>query len=243
MSDFLISRQRSIIPALDCPPERGVVIVRGTQEVEAVSAFKLGSWAGTNLVGIRHYVDRLRPYLNGRKLIYDHQKAGCDIPDMAEFLGGLKEAGVDGLIIFPMAGPVTQEAWTRSSVAAGLHVFGGGEMTHQGFLVKDGGYIADDAPERMYRFFVQLGVGEFIVPGNKPDSVSAYRQIIQDELEKQGHGDETFMVAAPGFITQKGSISETGLVAGDWWSAIVGRAFVNAEDVAVAAREMASQIG
>ena len=241
--NFLVSEPRSIVPGLDCRPDRGAEIARGVQGVTAVHAFKLGSWKGTLRPGLDAYVQAVGPYLNGRKLIYDHQKAGTDIPDLEDALPDLVDAGVHAVIFFPFGGAETLERWTRSAVDAGLSVIVGGHMTQKRFLWSEGGFIHDEAPERIYRTAVQLGVREFVVPGNKPEFVDKYKGIIEDELRQLGAEEEEFGLYAPGFIKQGGDISETGRVAGKRWHAIVASILVNALNVEAAARELASQIG
>ena len=153
-------------------------------------------------------------------VIYDHQKAGNDIPDMGkQFAEVLKKSGVDVAILFPFAGPATQEAWTKSCFNAGLQVLTGGVMTHSRFLVSEGGYIADESVERIYRLACKLGVKGFVVPGNKINWVNKIRSVLVEEL-----GENNFVLYAPGFITQKGDISECGQAAGNEWHAIVGSA-------------------
>ncbi len=47
-----------------------------------------------------------------KPIIYDHQKAGTDIPDTGRnFARVVKKAGVDTVIFFPQAGPETARAW------------------------------------------------------------------------------------------------------------------------------------
>ena len=240
---FLIDLPRSIIPALDCPPERGAEIVLGTQRVGSVRAFKLGAWKGTLRSGLDAYVQDLGPYLGGRLLIYDHQKGATDIPDLEDALSDLVEAGVHAVIFFPFGGAETLERWTQSAIDAGLAVIVGGHMTQKRFLWSEGGFIHDEAPERIYRLAVGLGVREFVVPGNKPEFVRKYRDIILSELAEQGHHDDEFALYAPGFVAQGGMISEAGQAAGERWHAIVGRALLTAPNVEAAAFELASQIG
>mgnify|MGYP001566302538 FL=1 len=113
-------------------------------------------------------------------------------------------------------------------------------MTQQGFLESDGGFIADSAPERIYRIAIACGVTDFVVPGNKPESVLKYRNLFESEL-----GAGNFTLYAPGFISQGGNISETGKVAGDSWHAIVGSALYNQkgrENIRKVATELTSQI-
>ena len=100
-----------------------------------------------------------------------------------------------------------------------MNVLIGGIMTHAKFLVSEGGYIADDAPERIFRLACKLGVRHFVVPGNRINWVRYLKTVLYDEL-----GEGNFVLYAPGFITQKGDISECGQVAGKEWHAIVGSA-------------------
>ncbi len=161
------------------------------------------------------------------RIIYDHQKAGNDIPDLgAKFASALVRAGVDAAILFPFSGPATQSAWIKACQDAGLTVLVGGHMTHAEFLQHEGGYIADDAPAKIYELAVNLGVRDFVVPGNKTESVLVYRELLKALL-----GDDEFTLYAPGFITQGGDISAAGKVAGDRWHAIVGSALYNQEGV------------
>jgi orotidine-5'-phosphate decarboxylase len=92
-------------------------------------------------------------------------------------------------------------------------------MTHPKFLVSEGGYVADEAVERIYRLACENGVNHFVVPGTKINWVKKIRQILEEKL-----GKGNFVLYAPGFISQGGDISECGQAAGDEWHAIVGSA-------------------
>jgi len=174
----------------------------------------------------------------GVPIIYDHQKAGNDIPDMGKgFAEDLKDAGVTAVILFPFTGPTTQEVWTKACLGVGLQVLTGGMMTHPKFLVSEGGYIADKSVERIFRLACQLGVQHFVVPGNKLDWVKRIRGWLIKEL-----GEGNFVLYAPGFITQKGDISECGRIAGKEWHAIVGSAIYEAKDMREAAIAITRQI-
>jgi orotidine-5'-phosphate decarboxylase len=101
----------------------------------------------------------------------------------------------------------------------------GGVMTHKQFLVSEGGYISDDAPERIFRQAAQEGVRHFVVPGTKIEWVRTLRGFLVEEL-----GEGNFVLYAPGFLTQGGSISECGQAAGDEWHAIVGSAIYGKDE-------------
>lgn len=205
--------------------------------VEGLSAFKIGFRMGFQ--GLEKAVDIVKETCgDSTVVIYDHQKAGNDIPEMGQgFAHDLKSAGVDIAILFPFAGPRTQAVWTENCQNAGLQVMTGGIMTHPEFLVSEGGYIADDAPERIYRLAAKLGVTHFVVPGNKPEWVRRIRGWLVELL-----GEGNFTLSAPGFITQGGSLSECGSVAGNLWHAIVGSAIYNSPNPRGVATKLTSQI-
>jgi len=153
------------------------------------------------------------------------------------FAEDLKKAGVSAVILFPFAGPETQTVWTKACFEAGLQVLTGGIMTHPKFLVSEGGYIADEAPERIFRLACELGVNHFVVPGNKLDWVRKLRNVLIEVL-----GEGNYALLAPGFIAQNGDISECGAVAGDNWHAIVGSGIYKAENIREAATMITKQI-
>ncbi|MBU4374326.1 MAG: hypothetical protein KJ714_07815 [Euryarchaeota archaeon] len=101
----------------------------------------------------------------------------------------LKDAGVNIVIIFPQAGPETLKATiigsddpklkdtVKGCFNLGLTPIVGGEMTHSQYIVNDGGYLTNDAPERMYLDAAKLGVEYFVVPGTKTDKMKKYCSI------------------------------------------------------------------
>lgn len=233
----LVALRRSVIPACDVPDlELFEKLVRETSEVPGIGAYKIGFELGTPY-GMIETVKRAREHTN-LPIIYDHQKAGNDIPDVgSKFAKALKKSGVDAAILFPFSSPVTQRRWTEACQEADLAVIVGGEMTHEQFLESEGGYIANSAPERIYSLAMEMGVRDFVVPGNKVTSVEKYRKMFEGTL-----GEGNFTLYAPGFIKQKGVISDTGKVAGEDWHAIVGTALYTAPDIKQAAYELVSQI-
>jgi orotidine-5'-phosphate decarboxylase len=233
----IIEEDKSVIVAADISSfgelKKLAQEVRG---VPGISAFKIGFRLAFK--GVATVVGIIKSEFGNNPVIYDHQKAGNDIPKMGQgFAEDLKAAGVDAVILFPFTGPKTQEMWTKACFEVGLNVMTGGIMTHEQFLVSEGGYISDNAPERIYRNACQLGVEHFIVPGNKLDWVKKIRGWLIKEL-----GEGNFTLSAPGFITQKGIISECGLVAGPYWHAIVGSGIYGAKNIREAAIAVTRQI-
>ncbi len=229
----LIKGDRTFIPACDVPLERFEELVKATHDMRKIGGYKIPAAAGRK--GWERWVEVARNYTN-KPLIYDHQKGGTDIPDTAHhFMHELKKAGFDAVILFPMAGPRTQVAWTGEAIQNDLTVLIGGEMTHEKYKRSEGGYIDDDALEEIYLRAAKQGVRHFVVPGNKTERIKFYKELIENKV-----ADPVFF--SPGFVLQGGKISDTAATAGDKWHAIVGREIYNAADIRKAAEELAQQL-
>jgi len=152
-------------------------LVRGTSSVSGVVGYKLGFILGLNY-GLKNAVDAVRE-ISDLPVIYDHQKAGTDIPEMGSaFAETMRRAGVNSAIIFPQAGPKTQEAFVNALLQHGVVPMVGGDMTHDGYLQKNGGYISDNSPERMYENGAKAGAEFFVAPGNKPGALQKYAAML-----------------------------------------------------------------
>jgi orotidine-5'-phosphate decarboxylase len=253
---MIINQDRSIIPACDVTLERFWQIVKATADIEKVGAYKVGiSFLD---VGLKSVVEIARQY-SDKPVIYDHQKAGTDIPDTPDaFMESMTRAGIDAVILFPQAGPATQYEWTLSAKDHGLGVIVGGEMTHPRYLHGDSsegkkknyseifedlgmspdtsGYLGKDAPDTIYEIAARMGVSDFVVPGNKPDRISHYKSLI----EKCGTEKPVFY--SPGLVAQGGKISDGAKAAGDRFHAIVGRGIYNADDIRKAAEDLTKEL-
>ncbi len=150
--------------------------------VDGILGYKIGFLLGLEH-GLPNVVRKIRDYTN-KTIIYDHQKASTDIPEMGvPFASLMLRADVDGAIIFPESGPVTEEAFVKALKevgGSGVVPLVGGEMTHKGYLAKEGGFIRDDAPQKMYLIGAQHGAQHFIVPGNRPDSIRTYVELLAE---------------------------------------------------------------
>ncbi len=225
----IIKLNRSIIPSCDFQSlEKLRRLIKETSDIEGLGAYKIGF----ELVlenGLNAVIEEIRRYTE-LPVIYDHQKAGTDIPEMGyRFIKSCN--GVSAVILFPFAGISTETEWINSAKEHDMPVIIGGEMTHRGFLLSDGGFIDDNSPARIYEKAVELGVADFVVPGNKPDKIKFYREIIESECKKP-------VYYSPGFIEQGGSISESAKSAGERWHAIVGRAIYQQSDMHKAVKEI-----
>lgn len=229
----IIKLNKSVIPACDVSSLEALEkLVKQTSEVKGIGGYKIGF----ELVipfGIKKVVETIRNH-SDLPIIYDHQKAGTDIPDMGEKFMKACE-GVDAVIIFPQAGPETERKWIESAKNQGLGVIVGGEMTHPKFLENDGGFILNNAPKTIYEIAVSLGVTNFVVPGNKPGKIIEYKQFLESKGVKP-------VFYSPGLITQGGDLTESARAAGNSWHAIIGRALYQSENIRSKADELVSKI-
>lgn len=235
MAEILIPRDKSVIVAADVNGDQLSPLVQATCRVDGIGGYKVGLVLGLGL-SLPETVKRVREYTD-LPVIYDHQKAGNDIPAMgSEFAEVCRRSGVDAVILFPFASRITEIDWIRAAQDKGLHVLVGGHMTQPEFLDSEGGFIATGAPDRIYITAAENGVRDFVVPGNKVEYVQHYYKLLKSIL------GTSFRLYAPGFITQKGEISEFAEVAGKKWHAIVGSAIYKAADIHAAAEQMTAQI-
>lgn len=235
LKNATIKIPKSIVPSCDFESIKGFErLVKETHDIEGIGAYKIGFELGLKY-GLPKVVEVCKKYTK-KPIIYDHQKAGTDVPFTGEkFAKVCREAGVDAVILFPQAGPDTERDWIRFAQKEGLKVIVGGEMTHKGYLSSEGGFLKDSAPEEMYKVAMQNGVFEFVVPGNKPEKISHYKKLFES------HGIKPVLYS-PGLVAQGGDITDSAKAAGDYWHAIVGRGLYEAQDIRKAALELTSRL-
>lgn len=217
MRNLLIKDSRSLIVAADVATlEECEELAASVANIPGIGGFKIGFELGLGF-GLPRVIDAIYDgYRADTKIIYDHQKAGNDIPDMGtKFARVVKESGCDSAILFPFAGPVTEDRWIKACQDAGLHVMVGSVMTHEKFLASEGGSISDTAAFGIMELACACGVRDFVVPGTKPEWVRNLRRAIEK-------GTSDFDLYAPGFVTQGGDLTECGKLAGKRFHAIVG---------------------
>lgn len=232
----LINREKSIIVAADVESDRLANLVKATSGVEGIGGYKIGLVLALTK-GLPQVVNTVREQ-SELPIIYDHQKAGNDIPEMGgPFAKTCRQAGVNAVILFPFGGGKTTPDWIKACQDQGLDVLVGAHMTQPKFLWDEGGVIHSGGPQRIFEMSAQSGVTDFVLPGNKVEYVQRYRALLDETI-----GEEKLELYAPGFIKQGGEISEMAKVAGKRWHAIVGSAIYNSEDITAAAEEMTKQI-
>jgi orotidine-5'-phosphate decarboxylase len=211
-------------------------IARLSLKVDEIVGFKIGFtlWLRHGLTKVTQSLKNINPL----PVIYDHQKAGSDIPQMGRvFAETCKDGGVDAVIFFPQAGPKTLIAFVEGAFNTNMIPIIGGVMTHQAYLKSEGGFIADESVEKIYQMGIELGVKNFVLPGTKPDIIN---KIAQGVL---GGSLKPLTLMMPGFGTQGGSIKEAfEAAAGHYVFPIVGSAIYKASSPEAVALEMAQEL-
>lgn len=254
----IINIDRSVLPACDVPFGMIREIIAETHSLDKVGGYKYG--VACLHIGLNEVVKQHKEFTD-KPSIYDHQKAGTDIHESTpeRFMDAMVYAGIDAVILFPLAGPVTQYEWIRAAQERELGVIVGGMMTHPRFLETDcsnskkkdyteifeelgyvnghlRGYIRKDAPTEMYRLAAAMGVTDYVVPGNKPAALRKYKEVIMDNKISKP------VFYAPGLVAQGGDITEGAKAAGERFHAIVGRGIYAEADKKKAALELTSKL-
>jgi len=229
----IIEQDRSVIPACDVYSlEELEKLVDATCSVKGIGAYKVGFG-----LGLRYGLPKICRTIKEKcdlPIIYDHQKAATDIPDTGDLFARVcKDAGVDAVILFPQAGPITEASWIDACMKKGLGVIVGGEMTHPGYKMSEGGWIDDEGITRIYEIAKGEGIRDYIVPGNKPDRIRFYADLLNDCNP---------IFYSPGLVAQGGKITDSAKAAGDKWHAIVGRGIYQAKDMKAAAKELTKEL-
>ena len=230
----LIPSHRSLIVSCDQSGDSYLDVIRDTADVAAVGGYKIGAVPALTW-GLPHAVERARCFTD-KPLIYDHQKAGADIPDTAAaFCAAVAAGGLDAVIVMPHSGPATQRALIKAARQNSLYPIAGGYMTHSDFLCSAGGYLADDTPERAFNEAAGQGVEAFVVPATRPHFVA----LLDRQLEALGVKPCYY---SPGFLTQGGDSNALAAAPHRDWHAIVGRYIHQAKDYQKAAEKAAEAL-
>jgi orotidine-5'-phosphate decarboxylase len=235
LHDFRPATTHGIIVALDLESmDAQKRVVERTTRVEGVAGYKLGLTA-TLRMGLAQAVRELRQ-VTALPLLYDHQKAGADVPDMAgKFSAVCAEAGVTGLILFPLAGPRAVCEFVGQALKRRMVPIVGGELPFPDYNAAGGGYVVDGALEMIFRAAIKIGADHFVVPGNTAEKVRYHAAWLAREIE-------TPTLVIPGIGPLGGSIEDTFSAApGCRAYAVVGRAVYDAPDTGEAARRLGAQ--
>ena len=224
-----------VIPACDVATiEEFKTLIARTCSIDGIVGYKVGC-----TLALSHGLPELTKIvadLTDLPLIYDHQKAGTDIPQMGDkFAMICSKAGVNAVIIFPMAGPETEKAFIEALFKRGVVPWVGGVMTHAKYLSGEGGFIGDDAPGEMYKIGAECGVEYFVVPGNKPDIIRDCNTLISESVK-----EPKFCMLGIG--TQGGEIQKAfEAVKGKDAYAIIGSAIYKSKNIERTARRFCEE--
>ena len=235
-TELLGERRSGIILAADVV---SIVALRSLVEVAdgipEVVAVKIGFSLGLRF-GLPDVVKTIKA-ASRLAVIYDHQKAGTDIPQTGGlFADTCRDAGVDGVIFFPQSGPKTLAGFVTAALERKLIPIVGLVMTHPAYLQSEGGYIVDAAPELMAKSAIALGVTQFVLPGTKPDVVARFSLGSLAEVGNAG-------IMMPGIGSQGGSLTTAFKAAQPHRPfAIIGSAIYAAKDPKQALTNFAMEV-
>jgi orotidine-5'-phosphate decarboxylase len=207
-------------------------ILEKTADLDHVIGYKIGASLAI-CYGLGELVRIVRSYCPTKEIIYDHQKAGTDIPDIAlKFMCSVKTAGVDSVILFPVMGPNTRKAWIEAAHFWKLKPIVGGLMTHRGYEASDGGHISFIMDIYRNACSEEEGVSNFVVPASKTQG-----GIIMEVLEEIAPKLTAFYM--PGLVSPKSKIIAltTYLPKRAPAIPIIGRSIYTAKDIKSATLE------
>lgn len=174
VTDWLISQRCGVMPALDVDSFDDMLqLVAQTCEIPGVVGYKLGL-TGVLPRGLAAAVKGIRERTS-LPIIYDHQKAGPDMPDMATKFSALsRAAGVVGLVLFPVAGPTAVRSFTASAIENSLVPLVGGHIPVPDYCLSGDGFLRDDVLGQIIEIAAQTGARGFILPSNLPEQISRH---------------------------------------------------------------------
>lgn len=226
-----------LVPALDVDSVDAMLrLVEKTTNVPGVAGYKLGL-TGTLPIGLPAAVRALRD-ITDLPIIYDHQKAGPDMPDMAEKFAKLcKKAGADALILFPVAGPQAVRSFVGESIRQKLVPVVGGHIPVPDYCKSGGGFLIDNVLERIMAVASDAGARHFVVPANDPKAIRRHVGWMTKTV-----GDATIFLT--GFGKLGGDVATAFQAARDCpvKFAIVGRAVSTSKSPKDAARRFVDEM-
>lgn len=232
-----IPARLGVVPALDLDTLDDLRrVVEATCAVPGVIEYKLGLTTVLH-VGLFESVKAIRE-ITDLPILYDHQKAGADMPDSAKsFVKICSRAGLKGLILFPVAGPTAVRQFVGHTLEAGLVAIVGGEIPVPDYLESGGGYFTIDTLDRIMAVATKMGARYFVFPANDPRAIRRRSQWLLQNIR-------TPVLFLTGIGPLGGSIRESFAAAEGVPSrlAVIGRRICAAPDPAEAARRLVDEV-
>jgi len=202
----IISRRRSIVPALDVSSEVEKM-VKATKGIRKVGAYVVGS-GPVYKNGLSKTCETIKSHVDDKPIIVKFPE--IDSPNLGKsFAKTLKDAGADAVILLPYTNVEFQTEWTSIIKDQGLEVIVGGETSHCGY----------SRGIEVYGHAAFQGVTNFLIPSKsgKSDKVREYKDLIKKLSDKK---DLTFYTQ--GSITEEDIPELTKAVGNHRFHLIVG---------------------
>lgn len=174
------------------------LLVKETHEIPGVLGYKIGANLAI-LYGLKYISSIIYQHTGSKMLMYDHQKAGIDLPHVGEkFMWSVRRAGFDSVILFPTAGAAVQREWTKAARNEGLVPIIGGKMTHWTMLDLPNPLPHVGSPYYwdVYQEAALGDVKEFVIPGNITASAAIAKYL----------DNQSFIIYTPGMGAQGGTM-------------------------------------
>lgn len=157
-------------------PEKSTVedIIAVTKEIDYVAGYRLGARPVIKN-GLRDVASLIKKQTS-KPLLYDHQKFGNEVPEICsiDILDDIKDSGIDGIVILPLAGRKVLESIVKKCNKLNLLPVVCGDLSYQGYFISEGGYIENDIQQKIYIDAANLGVSHLIMSCNRIERIKIY---------------------------------------------------------------------
>jgi orotidine-5'-phosphate decarboxylase len=160
------------------------------------------------------------------------------MPDMAaKFTQLCRDAGVDGLILFPVAGPTAVDRFVGEALKSGLIPVVGGEIPVADYCIAGGGYMKGDTLSLIMKRAAKQGTNHFVLPARDNEKIKRWAGWIADHVPASS-------VFLTGFGALGGSIKEAFAAASPCQDAfaIVGRMITGSKTPGDTARRLFDEL-
>jgi hypothetical protein len=171
----LFDKKNGIIIDLGYLQDKSLIAaIEATERIPFVVGYKIGALTVLE-TGLKDTLRSIKK-ISSKPLLYDHQKLGCDLPDIykGRMLDLIKSYGADGVFIFPLGGQEVLESIINKCVDIELTPIVCGDLSYKGFFTEEGGYVDIDIQQRIYLDAASYGVSHFMMSCNRVDRIKIY---------------------------------------------------------------------